>query len=153
MNRLNKTGFGRQRGAAAVEFAIVAGVGGFLVLLIGIMELGRVLFYLNTASEATRLGARVAVVCDSDSTAIRTRMRGMLPLLRPEDISVSYVPSGCNSSASAARNSCQYVTVGIAAGVTVDTVIPFVPVSIDLPPFATTLPRESLNSTDNAICS
>lgn len=40
-----------QRGVAAVEFALVAGI--FFSLLIGIMEMGRVLFYWNTATEAT----------------------------------------------------------------------------------------------------
>jgi len=50
-----------QRGAAAVEFALVAIV--FFMLLIGIVEMGRVLFTWNAAAEATRYGARVAVVC------------------------------------------------------------------------------------------
>jgi Flp pilus assembly protein TadG len=135
-----------QRGAAAIEFAIVAGFGGFLVLLIGIMELGRVLFYLNTASETTRLGARVAVVCNIDAPAIKARMNRMLHLLGPDNINVTYNPSGCGQS------TCQSVTVSIAPNVTVNTFIPFVPISIVLPPFTTTLPRESLDSTNNSLC-
>lgn len=140
-------GLRRQRGATAVEFALVSAFGGFLLLLIGIMELGRVLFYLNTASEATRLGARVAVVCDVDSPAIKSRMQNMLRILEPEDISVNYTPAGCNAG------TCQSVTVSISTAKVVDTVIPFVPFSINMPAFATTLPRESLSSTDNALCS
>lgn len=137
----------RQRGAAAVEFALVSAFGGFLLLLIGIMELGRVLFYLNTASEATRLGARIAVVCDIGDSAIKTRMRRMLTILEPEDINVSYAPGGCTAG------TCQSVTVSISTAKVIDTVIPFVPVSINMPAFATTLPRESLSSTDNPLCS
>ena len=54
---------------AAVEFALVAAL--FFTLLIGIMEMGRVLFYWNSAAEATRLGARLAVVCDLNDTTIK----------------------------------------------------------------------------------
>lgn len=137
----------RQRGVAALEFALVASIGGFLLLLIGIMELSRVLFYMNTASEATRLGARVAVVCDINSPAIRNRMRGMLNILEPDDISVVYSPAGCGPG------NCQTVTVSIASNTVVETFIPFMEFSVNLPAFSTTLPRESLNSTSNSLCS
>lgn len=136
----------RQRGTAAIEFALVAGFGGFLVLLIGIMELSRVLFYLNSASEATRLGARLAVVCNINAPAIRTRMQERLQLLGDGDIVIEYNPPACN------QGTCQSVTVSIAPSVTINTFIPFVPFSIALPSFTTTLPRESLNSTDNSVC-
>lgn len=47
----------RQKGAAAVEFAIVIGL---LVLITGgIIEFGRVLWYLDTLTKATRDGARL----------------------------------------------------------------------------------------------
>jgi len=136
----------RQRGATAVEFALVVGVGGFLVLLIGIMELSRVLFYMNTAAEATRLGARLAVVCNVDAPAIKNRMRNMLTVLDPDAITVSYNPAGCGIQ------TCQSVTVSISSAAAIQTVIPFVPFSINLPAFSTTLPRESMDSTDNAVC-
>ena len=51
-----------QRGSTIVEFALIASI--LIMLLIGIFEFGRVMFYWNTASEAIRLGARTAVVCD-----------------------------------------------------------------------------------------
>lgn len=136
----------RQRGVAAVEFALVASIGGFLLLLIGIMELSRVLFIMNTASEATRLGARVAVVCDVDSPAILSRMRGMLSILEPDDISVVYAPPGCGPG------NCQTVTISIDANTVVETFIPFMDFSVNLPAFSTTLPRESLSSTNNSLC-
>ena len=45
-----------QRGSAIVEFALIAWI--LIMLLIGIFEFGRVLFYWSTASEAVRLRAR-----------------------------------------------------------------------------------------------
>lgn len=140
----------RQRGATAIEFALVSVV--FFTVLIGIMEMGRVFFYLNTASEATRLGARLAVVCDANDTAIKEKMARLLPLLTPDRINISYEPPLCAASALTARASCRSVTVSVAPSLTVDTVIPFVPFTLSMPAFATTLPRESLNSTDNAVC-
>lgn len=133
----------RQRGVAAVEFALIASL--LFTLLLGIMEMSRVLFYWNTATEATRLGARLAVVCNQDAGAIKTKMKAMLGVLEPGHISVNYLPSSCDI------NSCRSVTVSIT-GLTVSTMIPFVPLSIDMPPFSTTLPRESMDSA-NPDCS
>lgn len=131
--------FHQQRGASAVEFAIVAGL--FFSLLIGAMEMGRLLFYWNTSVEATRLGARLAVVCDLGDAAIRSRMHQLLPLLPDSsaNIQIDYFPSGCDV------NTCQQITVGIS-GVSVQTLIPYAPLSIALPAFSTTLTRESMQS-------
>lgn len=127
----------RQQGAAAVEFALVAAL--FFILLFGIVEMGRVLFYWNTAVEATRLGARMAVVCSIDDESIRRRMRQLLPLLASDaGIRIDYPPSDCFAESCA-------VTVSIGA-VPVQTFIPFVPLSLSLPPFATSLTRESMQS-------
>ncbi|SIT50180.1 TadE-like protein [Paraburkholderia piptadeniae] len=136
----------RQRGVAAIEFALVSTL--FFTLLIGVMEMGRVLFYWNTAAEATRLGARVAVVCDVNSSSVVRNMQQMLPILQPANITVTYTPAGCDAT------SCTAVTVAIT-NVTVNTVVPFVPFDVTMPPFSTTLPRESLNSVGgtNPTCS
>lgn len=57
------------RGVAAVEFALIAPL--FLLLLLGAMEFGRLLYLWNTAQEVTRNAARQAVVTDfNNSTAI-----------------------------------------------------------------------------------
>lgn len=141
----------RQRGTTIVEFGLIAGV--FLTLLIGIAEFSRVLFYWNTAAEATRLGARMAVVCDAGAAIVKTRMRSMLPLLQNSNISVAYQPAGCDSDPATARSTCQSVSVSVT-GVTVATVIPLVPMSLGMPPFTTTLTRESLStSTGGSVCS
>ena len=127
----------KQRGVAAVEFALIASV--LFMALIGIMEMSRVLFYWNTATEATRLGARLAVVCDQDTSAIKTKMKSMLSVLDSSNINVNYLPSGCGPA------TCRSVTVSIS-GFTVSTLIPLVPLNIKMPSFSTSLPRESLDS-------
>jgi Flp pilus assembly protein TadG len=50
----------KQRGVAAVEFALVAML--FFTILLAIIEIGRMLFIFNTMQEMTRNGARAAVV-------------------------------------------------------------------------------------------
>ncbi|SDY66731.1 TadE/TadG family type IV pilus assembly protein [Nitrosomonas sp. Nm58] len=128
----------KQRGVAAVEFALIASL--LFTLLLGVMEMSRVLFYWNTATEATRLGARLAVVCDQNAvTTIKSKMEAMLGVLKDGNITVDYLPSGCGI------DTCRSVTVSIT-GLTVSTVIPLVPLNITMPPFTTTLPRESMNS-------
>ncbi|AKM04998.1 MULTISPECIES: TadE/TadG family type IV pilus assembly protein [Burkholderia cepacia complex] len=133
-----------QRGATIVEFALIASV--LIMLLIGIFEFGRVLFYWNTASEAVRLGARTAVVCDVNAAGVVKRVKSLLPLLSDANVSVSYTPASCTV------NTCSFVTVSVT-NVTVKTMIPFVNVTVKMPSFTTTLPRESLTSaTGGAAC-
>src|SRR5881396_498847 len=61
-----------QRGVAAVEFALIAVV--FFMVLLGIMEFGRLMYVWNTTQEVTRRAAREAVVRDfsaSETAAIK----------------------------------------------------------------------------------
>ncbi|WP_423396122.1 TadE/TadG family type IV pilus assembly protein [Burkholderia sp. LMG 21824] len=133
-----------QRGSALVEFGLIASI--LVMLLIGIFEFGRVLFYWNTASEAVRLGARTAVVCDVNAAGVAKRVTALLPLLSNANVSVNYSPANCDVT------SCSFVTVSVT-NVTVKTMIPFMNVSVTMPPFTTTLPRESLTSaTGGANC-
>ncbi|WP_179400627.1 TadE/TadG family type IV pilus assembly protein [Burkholderia guangdongensis] len=146
-----------ERGATAVEFAIVCAV--FCTLLIGIIEFGRVMFYWNTASEAVRLAARTATVCDVNSSVVAKRVTTLLPILQTANVSVSYTPSGCTAS------TCSFVTVSVT-NVTIPTFIPLLSVraggvpmlgsgriTVTMPPFTTTLPRESLtSSTGGTVC-
>ncbi len=135
-----------QRGATVVEFALVAAV--FFTLLIGIMEMGRILFYWNTAAEVTRLGARMAVVCDkADADGIKTEMIALLPTLTVDDITIDYQPAGCTAA------SCEWIMASIAPSTPIDTFIPFVPLSLTMPAFSTTLTRESMDSSGgNPVC-
>jgi hypothetical protein len=124
------------RGVAAVEFALVSAV--FFTILLGALEMGRVLFIWNTAAEATRWGARIATVCDEGDEAVKDRMVQLLPnLLTSANISVV---SAC------AGGDCT-VTVSLESGIEVDTFIPFLPPPLlSLPSFTTTLTRESMQS-------
>lgn len=145
MNRMLLTGSPRhgQRGAAAVEFALASIL--FLALVIGVIELAMVAYVYTTAVEATRLGARIAAVCDVDDAVVKQRMQDMLPLLTADKISVSYPSTGCSST------SCEPVTVAIQ-NLTVTPIIPLVSVGFPIPAYSTSIPGESLNSTDNPIC-
>jgi len=134
-----------QRGVAAVEFALVAAT--FLTLLIGIMEMGRVLFYWNTAAEVTRIGARLAVVCSKDDAIVKAKMIALFPTLNTTNIVIDYQPSGCSAA------DCELITASIAPGVQIDTVIPFVPLTLTMPAFSTTLTREGMDSSGgNPVC-
>jgi hypothetical protein len=55
----------RSRGQALVEFAIVAPV--FFLLIFGVIEAGRFIFYYHTLNHATRKGARYAIIHGSNA--------------------------------------------------------------------------------------
>lgn len=67
----------RQSGVAAVEFALIAIP--FFVLLIGAIEVGRLMYLWNTVQEVTRNAARLAVVTDfRDAAAVAAIKRQAL---------------------------------------------------------------------------
>jgi Flp pilus assembly protein TadG len=143
MRALHQLSPARQRGAALVEFALVAMI--FFVLLIGIFEFGRVMFTWNSAVEATRRGARLAVVCDIDNDQIKAQMRSMLPVVTNDDILITYSKfdgSGCDA------DSCEQVTVSILPDnqTAFQYYIPLLNSAWKIPEFSTTLTRESLSS-------
>ncbi len=137
----------QQYGVAMVEFSLVAIL--FFTLLLSTVEFGRLLFTLNAANEATRLGARLAAVCSQNDPVIKARMRQLLGNLNSNQIRIDYFPDSCDVS------SCKTVTAEL---VTADAdgmqkaqfnfAVPFFAAAIDLPSFATSLPREFMNSTD-----
>lgn len=80
----------RQRGVAAVEFALLVGV--FLSFLVGVMELSRAMFVYQTLQEVTRRAASAAAQADFSDTNRLDRIRqyavlrstpGELPLGAP----------------------------------------------------------------------
>lgn len=136
----------RQNGAAVVEFALIAIV--FFTLLLGIIEFGRVLFTWNSVAEATRWGARLAVVCDKDDATIKERMRMIAGGLTVGNIDIRYLnpPFAVNSCD---KSSCKSVEVSVT-GATIRMMIPFLDLRLTIPPFTTSLPRESMESTNDA---
>jgi Flp pilus assembly protein TadG len=139
----------RQAGSTAVELAIVSIF--FFTILLGIVEMGRMLYYWNSAAEATRLGARLAVVCDLNDADIKSRMIGMWPELTNATIQIDYLdpPNAVNSCT---VDTCKRVSVKIVS-FNERPLIPFLDITLAVPAFATTLPRESMSSTNNAVCS
>ncbi len=137
-------------GATTVEFALALIV--FLTFLLGITDFSRMLFTWSAANEATRAGARFAVVCDNtgNKAQVLAKMQALLPQIA--DIDMAWVPNGCNAA------TCEGVTVSITtlnyqwispiAGVAAMAAIP-------MPTFATFLPREIMRLDPNsaAICS
>lgn len=132
-----------QRGATAVEFALVV-LFVLFPLLFATIELGRVVFYWNAATEVTRLGARLAVVCDLDDGTIKQRMTALFPVIDAANIDVAYEPGSCIVT------TCTHVRVSVRP-LYVPTYIPdFLGTgsmnNFKFPPFSTTLPRESMRS-------
>lgn len=126
-----------------MEFALVSAL--FFTILLGAMEMSRLLWTWNAAGEATRLGARLAVVCDINDPIIKARMQQMLPALSASNITIDYLDPGCTAA------TCKSVRVTLA-GYTHQPIIPFVPLSIPIPPFQTTLPKEFMQSAGNPAC-
>jgi len=59
-SRIRSIGSRRRKGQALTEFALVAPI--FFLLLFGIIEAGRFMFYYEVLNNATREGARYAIV-------------------------------------------------------------------------------------------
>jgi len=141
----------------------------FLTLLLGIMDFGRMLFMWNSAAEATRWGARVAVVCNKLSPdQIRGKMKMILPQLSDANIVINwYNPEGTINN-SCDKSTCKGVEVSIynnqsnpndAKNLKIQAISPFMGfVMPPVPAFATYLPRESMEATNaagdvNPVCS
>ena len=148
-----------QRGTGIVEFALIATI--FLTVLLGIMDFGRMLLMWNSAAEATRWGARIAVVCDKATPdQVRSKMKQILPQLADANIVIEWqnpqgtVDNGCDAS------NCKGVEVRIynnpgdiddPSNLQFDPVSPFMGFVIPpVPAFATYLPRESMQAVNAA---
>jgi len=157
MARMPKIPGRRQRnqaGVTAVEFALVVTFIYFPIIL-GIASFGRWLYTLNAASEATRYGARVAVVCNIGAPGIKDRMRRFIPQAGDENISVVY---GKSSPGTCTESDCETVTVSLT-GFSVGGLLWFAPPGkvpllsyMPVPAFSHTLTRESMQSASNPIC-
>jgi Flp pilus assembly protein TadG len=142
----------RQKGVVAIEFALVAPL--LCLLLFGVVEMGRLLWTWNAAVEATRLGARLAVVCDVDRSLgapIKSRMRAELPILADANITIEYMNPVDTVDPACTNDDCKAARVRLS-GLTYDTIIPFLPLSLTLPAFSTTLRKEYMSSTGNQVC-
>lgn len=164
----------KQRGAAAVEFALIATI--FFGVLFGIVEFGRGLYVWNSVQEVTRYAAREAVVCWSDQWSGMIQNRGVMgmssllaapelvatrditivPLRRYDSASTGWNPptsvndniSNCAKPdvAGSPQDCIGYVRVTVNASFTplIGTVLWFTLPNIQLPPSTVVMPAESL---------
>jgi Flp pilus assembly protein TadG len=140
----------RQAGSTAVEFALVLLI--FLTFMLAITDFSRMLFTWNAATEATRAGARYAVVCDTtaEKAKVLAKMQAMLPQIT--DIKLDWEDDkGALNTCS--PSNCLGVTVTIV-GLNYQWISPIagaVAMSpIAMPTFSTFLSREVMGSDPNS---
>ncbi len=140
----------RQTGLSTVEFAIVALV--LFMMMFGVIEFGRGFFVVAALDEATRRGARMAVVCPINDPAIFQAAafnNTLIPDLDASDISVEYLDSSgalvATPAVAASFRLIRYVRVRVV-GYQHQMLIPLAAAlpPFFMPEFATVLPRESL---------
>jgi len=143
----------RSRGQALVEFALV--VPFFFLLLFGIIEAGRFIFYYESLSHATREGARYAIVngantlgcpsgpaapgtsgCDTAGNNVVSRVRQAARGVPSTGISVDrcWWYTACNNGTHGDGDNARGAMVTVAASYTYSTLLPLVP----LPPITVT---------------
>jgi hypothetical protein len=145
-----------QSGLTTVEFAIVAAV--LLTVIIAIIDISRLYFSVASLNEATRRGARVAVVCPVNDPAIaqvavfnapgETDPSPLVAGLEPQHFDVEYLDADGllveNPADPLGFMKIRYVRVRLNGGFQLRTFIPGLSQVISVPDFAATLPRESL---------
>ncbi|HWI81807.1 TadE/TadG family type IV pilus assembly protein [Ramlibacter sp.] len=143
----------RQRGATAIEFALVILI--FFTFFLGLLDFARLLFTWNAASEAARAGARYAVVCGATGGAGDAQVLARMKVLLPEitDIDVTWSPPSCDPT------TCIGVTVTVQ-GLDFRWISPIAGLATPiapllLPQFKTFLTREVMHQDPNsdAMCS
>ncbi len=120
-----------ERGAAAVEFAIVLTV--LLLIILGIIDFGRLLFVSQAVKSASREGARVGVSCDErrhpttaeqcseppdDAAAPRPALAGAT--MQPTGAAAPAAATASRQSATAPRLGCARAADSLTVTVTVD---------------------------------
>ena len=137
-----------QQGMATVEFALVALV--LFTMILGVIEIGRAFFVTSLLDEATRRGARVAVVCPINDPAISQVAafnNTLIPDLDAGDFIVEYLDDTnavvANPADPLAFRTIQFVRVRVV-GYQHQMFIPFLSAIFGMPEYATVLPRESL---------
>ena len=90
IRRRNRKSAGRL-GASAIEFALIAPL--MIVFTFGLVEIGRLMLVKQTATHATREGARIAIRPLADSNDVIERVNEELALLAIENATIETVPA------------------------------------------------------------
>jgi len=144
----------RQGGTTTVEFAIIGMVA--MLCLLGVIEVSRLLFVINTLGESTRRGARLAVVCPVNDPAIAQMAvfnssggnnSPVINNLSTGNILLEYLDAAGNTIGGDLTDPAVYVTIAYARVQIVNYVHPWIfpgGLVFNMPPQPSTLPRESL---------
>ena len=143
----------RQKGMTLVEFAIVGAVA--LMMIFAVLEIAWAIFVANALTEATRRGARMAVVCPINDPAIAQVATFNVPgggttspIVRDLDTSdfvLEYLGRGGNVLGDPAGNfmAIRYIQLRVV-NFQHELLIPYANITFTMPEFSTRLPRESL---------
>lgn len=140
-----------QGGLTTVEFAIIGLL--FFIMLFGVIEMARTLFVVNTLTEATRRGARMAAVCpvgDPQPANVAVFGNGggnsaLVAGLSTGNVEIDYLDANGNvlPNPTATFGLIHYVRAKIV-GFTLPLAIPLLAPTLSLSGFGATVPRESL---------
>ncbi len=126
-----------RRAVAAVEFAIIAPV--MMAFTFGMVEVGRYMMVKSQAIQATREGARLAVLPNACSSTVTSKVQESLQLLAINNATIELVPSTLSTAEPGS-----YVTVRVRID---PTTVSWVPGFLDpyIPDFVaeTVMRRES----------
>lgn len=156
--------FRYMQGVYVVEFALIGAV--LLVLLIGVLDLGRLYFTVNALAEVSRRGARLAAVCDIRDSHILHRalfneagdggVSSLITNLHVDSLKIDYF-DGRGAFVGAPEDlesvdgfrAIRFVQLRVenfpfSFLIPLQLLVPGFDGSITLPTFQSTLPRESL---------
>ncbi|MEW5978880.1 MAG: TadE/TadG family type IV pilus assembly protein [Acidobacteriota bacterium] len=149
----------QEKGQTLVEFAFIAVL--FFMILFGILEFSRALWTWNTIVQATRAGARFAVVETPTATDAEVKNfvvyynasgtgAPVLPSLTTSNVTVNYYQIDPSTGAyQAPPGGNKYLADVIQVSITgyaFNFIVPLIGTSITLPAFTTTLSLEGLGS-------
>ena len=146
-----------ESGLATVEFAIIGAV--FFMVLFAVVEFGRTRFVINTLTQVTQRGARMAAVCPVGSAgpanaAVTGGGAGpVIGNLTTGNVVIEYLDTNgavLGSPAGTDYPNIRYVRARIT-GFSLPLIIPLIMPTLSLSGFQATLPRESLGVTPTAV--
>jgi Flp pilus assembly protein TadG len=152
--------FQRQTGAQTVEFALTAST--FFVVLFAVIEIARALWTWSLLNEATRVGARLAAVCDINDSRIYQETSNYVEGLEPANVVVEYqylphtfnptwtTVNGAAADPAVIRNADQVLVRVRIQDYAPSFLFLFGKPTLTAPPFETTLPAESLGWNPNS---
>ncbi len=137
----------RERGAALVEFSIVATA--TLLLMFGVIEFGRLVWAHNALKDAARRGTRYAIVRKNDTASI-TAVKNMVVYGEPNPSGTAKPVVDGLTTANVAVEYQNFNGVQLSSRATVSITnyqfkftVPLIGGTLNMPAYRTTLPGES----------